>query len=72
MTTEFNAAEAQRLEAQNIAEKGKLKLDLANRLTSALGSEQDRWTEGVSTLGTQRAYLVGDCLLAAAFISYIG
>lgn len=72
LTEEFNAAEAQRLEAEYIAHKGKMKLELANRLTKALGSEQIRWTEGVEVLTEERAFLVGDCLLASAFISYIG
>ena len=72
LTAEYNAAEGQRLEAQNIADKGKMKLELANRLTSALGSEQSRWSEGIERLKLERGLLVGDCLLAASFISYIG
>ena len=72
LTTEYNAAESQRKEAQDIADKGKLKLELANRLTSALGSEQVRWTEGIERLQKEKELLVGDCLLASTFISYIG
>lgn len=72
LTEEYNAAESSRLEAQHIAEKGKMKLELASRLTKALGSEKVRWSEGIERLVDEREYLVGDCLLAAAFISYIG
>eukprot|EP01035_Chromulina_nebulosa_P019234 gene19234-25085_t len=72
LTTEYNAAESQRLEAQSIAEKGKMKLELARRLITALGSEEARWNEGVKTLSEERHLLLGDCLLASAFISYIG
>jgi dynein heavy chain len=72
LTVEFNEAEASRLEAQHVAEKGKMKLELANRLTSALGSEKVRWGEGIERLRIERTLLVGDCLLASAFISYIG
>ena len=72
LTIQFNAAEKDRLEAQEIAEKGRLKLELANRLTAALGSEEDRWKEGIQSFTQQREMLVGDCLLASAFISYIG
>ena len=72
LTVQFNAAEEQRLQAQNTADKGKMKLELANRLTNALGSEKERWTEGVASLTIQREFLTGDCLLGAAFISYIG
>lgn len=72
LTNELHEAEAQRQEAQNVAEKGKMKLELANRLTTALGSEQSRWSEGIDILKGERDLLVGDCLLAATFISYIG
>lgn len=72
LTVEYNEAESRRKEAQNIAEKGRLKLELANRLTRALGSEQVRWTEGVKQLTEERDLLVGDCLIASAFISYVG
>ncbi|RYH29930.1 hypothetical protein EON65_06785 [archaeon] len=72
LTNEFNTVEAQRLEAQNTAERGKMKLELANRLTTALGSEKVRWSEGITKLKAERSLLVGDCLLASSFISYIG
>ena len=72
LTVEYNEAEASRKEAQSVAEKGKMKLELANRLTSALGSEKVRWGEGIERLRIERTLLVGDCLLASAFISYIG
>lgn len=72
LTLEFEVAEKSRLEAQAVAEKGKMRLELANRLTKALGSEKVRWAEGIERLHDEREYLVGDCLLAAAFISYIG
>ncbi|XP_065644391.1 dynein axonemal heavy chain 2 isoform X2 [Hydra vulgaris] len=49
-----------------------LKLDRAAKLVSGLGSERERWEETVSTLEENISYLVGDCLLAAAFLSYAG
>ena len=72
LTHEFAAAEASRLEAQRVADKGKLKLELANRLTKALGSEKVRWGDGIERLQSERSLLVGDCLLASAFVSYVG
>jgi dynein heavy chain len=72
LTADYKAAESQRLEAENAALKGKLKLELANRLTAALGSEKVRWSEGVENLEAVKVFIVGDCLLAAAFISYFG
>ena len=72
LTIEFNEAESNRLEAQSYAEKGRLRLELANRLTRALGSEQIRWSSGIELLKAERNLLVGDCLTVAAVISYIG
>ena len=72
LTEEYNAAETQRLDAQRTAERGAMKLELANRLTVALGSEKVRWNEGITSMSIERGLLLGNCLLASAFISYIG
>ena len=52
--------------------KGMQKLDLAQRLTSALASENERWKESVAQMEIDRNLLTGDVLLASAFISYAG
>ena len=44
----------------------------ATKLISGLAGEKTRWEETVADLETQMGYLVGDCLLAAAFLSYMG
>ena len=54
--------------AEGVAARGKMKLELAQRLLTALGSEGKRWTETVASLESARELLVGDALLAAAFI----
>lgn len=48
--------------------KGQRKLDLAQRLTGALSSENDRWAENVIQLRADMELLTGDVLLAASFI----
>jgi len=53
-------------------EKGNQKLDLAQRLISALAAEGDRWAITVEQMTQSRDLLTGDVLLASAFISYIG
>ncbi|KAA0166994.1 hypothetical protein FNF28_02917 [Cafeteria roenbergensis] len=68
----FDAANAEKAEAEATVQKGQTKLDLANRLTTALATENVRWAEGVEVLKSERELLTGDVLLAAAFISYIG
>jgi dynein heavy chain, axonemal len=72
LTLEFQNAESQRIEALTTAENGKLKLELARRLLSALGSEKTRWTEGVEKIKEGEKYLIGNCLLAASCVSYLG
>lgn len=37
-----------------------------------LAGEKIRWEETVSTLEEKIGYLVGDCLAASAFLSYMG
>ena len=54
------------------AEKCAQKLDLANRLVGALAAENVRWAAGIEDLKAKQAVLVGDVLLAAAFVSYVG
>jgi len=72
LTTELNAANAEKDSAVAAVEAGQQKLDLANRLTSALADENVRWAEGIEQLTADKELLVGDVLLASAFISYIG
>ncbi|KDO33137.1 hypothetical protein SPRG_01949 [Saprolegnia parasitica CBS 223.65] len=48
------------------------RLGLAERLVSGLASENERWKREVDVLKVGEACLVGDVLLAAAFVSYIG
>ena len=64
-TDEKNKAIAQ-------AEKTQSKADLADRLINGLASERKRWGETVEQLKVQEGRLVGDVLLASAFVSYAG
>ncbi|KAG9396803.1 Dynein heavy chain and region D6 of dynein motor [Carpediemonas membranifera] len=54
------------------AERTQNKLNLANRLVSGLSSEKVRWRASIADLQKTEALLVGDVLLCAAFVSYIG
>ncbi|KAM9836557.1 LOW QUALITY PROTEIN: dynein axonemal heavy chain 2 [Aulostomus maculatus] len=49
-----------------------MKLDRADKLVSGLAGERVRWEERVSGLEENMGYLVGDCLLAASSLSYMG
>lgn len=50
----------------------KLKLERAATLVECLAGERQRWEETVKVLDLQYIFLPGDCLLATAFISYVG
>ena len=68
----FAEAEATKAAAEATVERGLAKASLANRLTNALADENVRWAASIETLTAEQDMLVGDVLLAAAFISYIG
>ena len=48
------------------------RLAMANRLVNGLSSENDRWKIEVGKLRETETMLIGDVLLASAFVSYIG
>ncbi|XP_033636218.1 dynein heavy chain 2, axonemal-like isoform X2 [Asterias rubens] len=54
------------------AEQMEIKLERAGKLVSGLAGERDRWEENVKELEENMVFLVGDCLVAAAFLSYTG
>jgi dynein heavy chain len=72
LTTELNAANAEKQEALETVDRGQKKLDLAQRLTNALASENVRWAESIVVMEADKNILTGDVLLASAFISYVG
>lgn len=48
------------------------KLDIANRLVGGLADEKIRWETKHKMLGNQKMTMIGDSLVSAAFVSYIG
>ncbi|ESS67196.1 hypothetical protein TCDM_04102 [Trypanosoma cruzi Dm28c] len=54
------------------AKKTQLKMDLAQRLVSGLADESVRWGNTIQELQVASDLLVGDVLLGASFVSYIG
>ena len=47
-------------------------LNLANRLVNGLADERVRWMSNVETYKLERLTMIGNAILAAAFVSYIG
>lgn len=72
LETQFEAAELEKMQVVADAKKTHQSLDLAQRLVGALASENVRWLEGIDRLQKMESVLIGDVLLAAAFVSYAG
>ena len=50
----------------------KVKIVRAEKLISGLGGEKTRWTQNVETLSETYDNIVGDVLLSAACVAYLG
>jgi len=65
-----NVANKERLKQES--EELEIKLERATALVNGLGGERERWEGSIATYEEQIAALPGDCLIAAAFLSYCG
>lgn len=72
LNRDFQQAEDEKQRAINEAERCARRLNLAQRLIKALGSENERWAHSITVLDTNLKVIVGDVLMASAFISYAG
>ena len=66
----FEEAMSEKSALQREAEIMERRLIAADKLISGLGSEATRWTAELNALKVKRVKLLGDCLLASAFLSY--
>ncbi len=48
------------------------RLSNADRLITGLSSENDRWQKDLKELKKKKKWLLGDCILSSAFLSYTG
>lgn len=69
---EFDGAMKIKSDAEADAKFFADRLDLATRLLNALGSEKGRWGQIIIDKDEEINVIVGDVLIASAFISYIG
>ena len=69
-TYEESTASKERLQAE--AEDLELKLQRAEKLVLGLAGERTRWESTITALDEQMVNLPGDCVVAAAFMSYAG
>ena len=69
---EYEEKLQQKEELNKKAELLKIKLERAYILVECLAGERVRWQETVKRLDASYEALPGDCLLATAFLSYLG
>jgi dynein heavy chain len=72
LQTQFMLATQEKAKVEQEARECLDRLSLAERLTSGLASENERWGQTVDGLRKCEVNMAGDVMLAAAFTSYIG
>ena len=72
MKAQLYEAEAAKKRVEDEAQALQDQLDLANRLVGGLADENARWKNNVVSFKEERVTMVGDALVSAAFVSYIG
>lgn len=68
----FQEATEEKAVVEAQAAAGKARLGLAERLVGGLSSENERWGREIDNLRNASTTLIGDCMLAAGFVSYVG
>ena len=72
LQAEFQKAMDEKQQAEDEANRCQRRLGLANRLINALGSEYERWGNSIEEMDQKLSVIVGDVLIASAFVSYVG
>ena len=69
---EFEAKLAEKARIERSAAATRQKMEQAAALLGSLGGEQERWKVASTSFAHQKLNSVGDCLIAAMFLSYCG
>lgn len=72
LQADFQKAMDEKNKAEAEAARCAKRLDSANRLVNALGSESERWNNAIVQLGLDLECVIGDVLMASSFVSYVG
>ena len=72
LNAKFSAANEELTSLRDEAQLMERRLSAASKLIVGLSSEKERWGEDIKVLDAQNAEIVGDCLLGASFLSYLG
>ncbi|XP_076039498.1 dynein axonemal heavy chain 7-like [Oratosquilla oratoria] len=72
LQAELDTVKKEKMELEQTVELCSIKKDRAEQLLAALGGEKSRWTQNARDLAQVYIYLIGDMLLAAGVIAYLG
>lgn len=72
LNEKYNQAVLEKKDVEDQAATLTKRADLAQRLVGGLASENVRWGKEIERLKSSALTLVGDCMLAAGFVSYVG
>ena len=72
LVKQFDEAVEDTMQIEAKARKTQEKANLAERLVGGLAGERTRWAATIEELKAKGTLLIGDVLLSAAFVSYIG
>jgi len=72
LQTRYNDAVAHKESLASEIERCTMRLDAAQKLTSGLGDEASRWRDTVAELHASKDHLLGDVVVAAGTIAYLG
>lgn len=72
LENQLHEAEEQLKKVTDMKRNYQLRLERADKLVKGLAGENQRWNQNVKTLEQQKLTIIGDSLLAAQFVSYIG
>lgn len=68
----LDEAVAKKKAVEDDANQLALNLSLANRLVNGLADEKIRWTLNIKQFENEKLTMIGNALVSAAFVSYIG
>ncbi|XP_067685210.1 dynein axonemal heavy chain 3-like [Haliotis asinina] len=68
----LNQKQTEKKNLEDNIELTKVKIERANKLISGLGGERSRWTQNVHELSETYDNIVGDVLLSASVVAYLG
>eukprot|EP00762_Andalucia_godoyi_P000343 ANDGO_03199.mRNA.1 Dynein beta chain len=72
LLAKYEAARQEKMMIEERAAKTQQKLNLAERLVNGLADENVRWAASIQDLKASETTLIGNVLVAAGFLSYIG